>query len=404
MPGHGLRRHRRYWLLVCLALATFAAPPATAAGERPRLDWLQYDPELLKSYEVSAEAGDSARQAVTPTWTAGAAAASKPYRILLLIPIKSVDAYSISVNTILGVFRDHEIPAVFELWFYDKQPAIAGESIAWAEGASIDLIMTVGSLATEYVHSNYRGGRIPVVTSASKDPVLMGQMPDYVSGSGTNIAYTSINVSIDAELAYLGQLIPKLRNIAVIYAQDNKSAVETQVRPLKAAAPQAGIAISEVVVRDESHAVEDIDARLPPVVDLLRQGDPELKHSILLVTGSTSVYDQIQRINSHTGPLPVIATLPDVVRAGEDTAVLSIGVNQSTAVQIAALYAIAILTGEAKVGNLKVGVASPPDIAISFLRARRIGLKIPFGFFESATFIYDYDGRPVRAFGQRLTQ
>ncbi len=385
---------------LCL-LAFLAAPCLAGAAERPRLDWLQYAPEVLQSYKIATDPGDPARQTAAPSW---APAGRRVYRVLLLIPIKSVDAYSISVNTILDVFRDRDVPARFEIWFYDRQEGIAAESLAWAERAPVDLIMSVGSLATEYLHAHYRGGRIPVVTSASKDPVLMGQMPDYTSGSGTNIAYTSINVSIDTELAYLEELIPRLKNIAVIYAQDNKSAVETQVRPLKAEAPSRGLAISEIVVRDEAHAVEDINARLPPAIEALRRSDPALNRSILLVTGSTSVYDQIGLINSHTGLLPVIATLPDVVRPGDDTAVLSIGVNQSTAVQIAALYAIEILLGEAKPGALKVGVASPPDIAISFRRARQIGLKIPFGFFEAATFIYDYNGKPVRAFGQRLTQ
>ncbi len=236
---------------LCL-LAFLAAPCLAGAAERPRLDWLQYAPEVLQSYKIATDPGDPARQTAAPSW---APAGRRVYRVLLLIPIKSVDAYSISVNTILDVFRDRDVPARFEIWFYDRQEGIAAESLAWAERAPVDLIMSVGSLATEYLHAHYRGGRIPVVTSASKDPVLMGQMPDYTSGSGTNIAYTSINVSIDTELAYLEELIPRLKNIAVIYAQDNKSAVETQVRPLKAEAPSRGLAISEIVVRDEAHAV-----------------------------------------------------------------------------------------------------------------------------------------------------
>jgi hypothetical protein len=50
----------------------------------------------------------------------------------------------------------------------------------------------------------------------------------------------------------------------------------------------------------------------------------------------------------------------------------------------------------AKPGDLKVGLVSPPDIAISFLKAREIGLRVPFPFYETASFIYDYDGKPVR--------
>src|SRR5262249_13188336 len=154
------------------------------------------------------------------------------------------------------------------------------ESLAWAEASGVELIVTVGSLATEFVHANYRGHRIPVVTSASKDPVPMGQMPGYDAGSGTNIAYTSINVAIDTEIAYLRRLIPELREVAVIYAANNKSAVETQVRPLQKAAVRYQLMVREIVVRDEQHAVEDIDRYVPAMVGTLRADDPGLRHSV----------------------------------------------------------------------------------------------------------------------------
>jgi hypothetical protein len=46
---------------------------------------------------------------------------------------------------------------------------------------------------------------------------------------------------------------------------------------------------------------------------------------------------------------------------------------------------------------------SPPDIAISFLKAREIGLKVPFPFFENASFVYDYEGRPVRTIASKMS-
>jgi putative ABC transport system substrate-binding protein len=52
-----------------------------------------------------------------------------------------------------------------------------------------------------------------------------------------------------------------------------------------------------------------------------------------------------------------------------------------------------------RAGDLKVGIVSPPDISISFLKAHEIGMRIPFSFFESASFIYDYQGRAVRRVG-----
>ena len=41
-------------------------------------------------------------------------------------------------------------------------------------------------------------------------------------------------------------------------------------------------------------------------------------------------------------------------------------------------------------------MASPPDVAISFRKAREIGMRIPFALFESATRIFDNEGQQVR--------
>ncbi len=98
----------------------------------------------------------------------------------------------------------------------------------------------------------------------------------------------------------------------------------------------------------------------------------------------------------------MLAALPDVVQPGSDSAVLSIGVNQSSAVHLAALYAISVLDGSAEVGALPVGQVSPPDIAINFMKVEETGLTLPFTFFEDATFIYNRAGRTAREFGQRV--
>src|SRR3546814_4265077 len=76
--------------------------------------------------------------------------------------------------------------------------------------------------------------------------------------------------------------------------------------------------------------------------------DPELRRSVLLVTGSTAVYERIALVNQHAGRVPVVSMLPDVVRPGQDSALLSIGVNQSSAVALAAVYAKDVLLGRAE--------------------------------------------------------
>lgn len=76
--------------------------------------------------------------------------------------------------------------------------------------------------------------------------------------------------------------------------------------------------------------------------------------------------------------------------------------NLTSALTLAAVYAVDVVTGAAKPGELPVGTVAPPDLAINFLVAERIGVKVPFSFLESATFVYDLDGRQVVAFGQRV--
>ena len=103
--------------------------------------------------------------------------------------------------------------------------------------------------------------------------------------------------------------------------------------------------------------------------------------------------------NRFSDRVPVVSVVPDVVQAGDDSAVLSIGIGFESNAQIAAAYAMRLLTEEVEAGDLPVGLVSPPDIAINFRRARAIGLKVPFGFFEIASTVYDPQGRLVRQDG-----
>lgn len=395
----GVRRAFRGALLAAaVAVCAAVAGPAEA---RPVLDWLRYDSLALSEYAVDRQTGDSARHDVVPKW-APKAQQDTAKLVMLLIPTRSEIAYSTSVNAILQVFRQHGVPVRFSVWFYDADEAVAREALEWAYARPVDLIMSVGSVATAFLHKHHVGHRIPAVTSASKDPVASGQVADPKAGSGTNIAYTSINVSTDTLVAYLRRLVPGLSTIGVMYSRDNDSAIRTQVMPLQQAAGEHGLTVVDISVAGDASASAELQAALPAGMETMRASDPELRRSVLLVTGSTAVYERIAEVNRYAGRVPVVSMLPDVVRPGPDSALLSIGVNQSSAVALAAVYAKDVLLGRADPGKLPVGTVSPPDLAINFLVAQRIGIAIPFSFFESATFVYDPEGRAVIEFGQRV--
>ena len=177
----------------------------------------------------------------------------------------------------------------------------------------------------------------------------------------------------------------------------NVSAVQTQAEPIAALAKRRGIQVVWGAVQNPATAREELATIVRDAVRTMRKNDPDLSKSLFWVTGSTSVFREMKTINENADRVPVVSVVPEVVKAGDDTAVLAIGISFESNAHLAAIYAANILDGRAKAGDLKVGVVSPPDIAISFRKAREIGLRVPFTFFESASFVYDYDGRAVRA-------
>lgn len=317
--------------------------------------------------------------------------------VLILFPKRS-SAYDTALDKILQLFEEKDIYADITLINFMGETEPGLQAIDYAEKNKTDLIFSMGSGSTKFIVDEYSGGSIPVVSICSKDPVLMGWKADgkYETGTGNNIAYTSLDVSAELHLKYLLELNPDLENIAIMYARNNSSAVTTQALPLAEIAEKNGINCIHVIVEDQANAKEELETLIPAAVSEIKKLDPKMNKSIFWITGSTSVFREITTINLYSEKIPVVSIIPDIVQEGEDSAVLSIGVGFESNAHLASLYGIGILTGEHTAGELPVGVITPPDIAINFLKAREIGLKIPFKFFESANFIYDYTGKLVR--------
>jgi putative ABC transport system substrate-binding protein len=204
---------------------------------------------------------------------------------------------------------------------------------------------------------------------------------------------------IETQMAYVLELKPDLKNIAVLVDRDNVSAMQTQALPIENYARQRGIRAIEVGV-EGNDVREQLRAQVAASVAALRKNDPALEHSVFWITGSTRVFKEIATINAVADRVPVLSAVPEIVKAGDESALLSVGVSFESNAHLAAIYAADILLGRSKAGDLKVGIISPADIVINFRKAREIGLKIPFSFFESASSIYDYEGNSVRVNGK----
>ena len=358
-------------------------------------EWLKTSSETLKIWQVDIDSDNPLKADITSKKSPSGKTLK---RVLILYP-RASSAYDVALARLLDVFNEREVNVKLAVINFQNNPSLGMQAIEFAKNAKVDLIFTMGSESTDFLFARYKNGQIPIVSICSKDPVLLGQMKDYDKGSGTNFAFTSLNMQIDVQLAYLLELKPKLKHIGILVDSKNKSAIQTQSDPIARAARSKGINPIEIVVDDPANAAAELLKKIPVAMEVMRKTDPDLTNSVFWVTGSTSVFKEIASINRVAGNVPVISVVPEVATEGDDSAVLSIGISFDSNAYLAALYGADVLTGKAKAGNLKVGIVSPPDIAINFRKAKQIGLKIPFSFFERAGFIYDYDGRPVRLKG-----
>jgi len=390
--GSGLMRGR------CLLILLLAVAVAPVAAEHSISDWFNLSTVSEASWQLHADPENENLLVISPKIVMGS---GEQRNILVLFP-KASSAYDTAMNTLLGVFFDNQVQAEFTLFNFRNDSNRGLAALDHAESSSCDLVFSMGSQSTRFVYENYSGGQLPVVSVCSKDPVLQGQVRDYEGGSGGNIAYTSLDAPVELQLTYLLRLKKNLSQIAIVYAQDNVSAVETQVKPMVAVAEKRGIQISHVVVEDQSRAGQELSDKMPQAVQKIRQIDPQQQQSVFWITGSTSVFQEIETIDRLAGKIPVLSVVPDIVRADDASAVLSIGVSFENNALKAGLYALEILENNVKPGELEVGLVSPPDIAINFKKAREIGLTVPFSFFESASTLYDYEGQVVRYKGERI--
>ncbi len=385
--------------LLGAAAATVAAPSAFANTPEPQAQpaywpWFKHGESVLKNWTVQQQ-GNPDWVRITPRFSAGP---GQPRKILVLYPRPS-SAYDIAITKILEVFADKTLNIELTVNNFRNDDARGRVALAAAHDEHFDLMMTMGSEATAWLWDRYRGGVLPVLSVCSKDPVVLGQSPGYNKGSGTNFAFTSLNMPIEAQMAYVNELKPRLKNIAILVDSRNISAVETQSKPVIDYLRPRGVRVMELAVQDPANAKAELERMMRDATAQMTRNDPDLTSSIYWVTGSTSVFREIATINAHAGRAAVLSAVPDVVRGGDDSALLSIGISFESNAHVAAVYAADLVRGRAKASELKVGLVSPPDIAINFRKVRDIGMTVPLSFFEAAGTIYDYDGKAVRVDG-----
>ncbi len=377
--------------------ATLAQESASA---EPDLSWVTLKPESLANWHFKLDAADGTRFTLTPKYVDPATTKLKT----VMIPFaKASPPFDATMSKILDVMYQKQVPVSFSFWFFQRKTENLRRAVEFAEANNFDLLAPMGSESTEFLHEIYLNGKLPALSLFTKDPVLIGWMKDFVNGSGTNMAYCSTAVSIPVQMSYLQAVRAEVKHIGVLYASSSTSTMEAQVIPLRAVAAANGINMTEVVVTDDMNPHPEFTAKVPPAVAAMERNDPGFQKSVFYATGTTAVINSIELIAQLAGKVPVVSAWPDLVKEGPGSAVLSIGITYDNVGYLASKYLLDILFDGTKPANMPVGVVAPPDLAISFLKARQVGLKIPYSFFETAGYIYDHRGRAVRLAGHAVT-
>jgi putative tryptophan/tyrosine transport system substrate-binding protein len=374
------------------ASADMGRAAAATADEPSYSDWFKVTPETTQMWSVSGVGDDPYQVRVVRS---DATAAAGPVRKVAVFYPRPSSAYDTAISKILGVFAEKGINAEFTVYNFRTDDAEGVKALKVAKKNGAELIFAMGSESTAWLYANFLDGPIPVISVCSKDPVLLGQTKDYDVGSGTNFAFTSLNMPVEVQMAYVLDFKPNLKNFAILVDSQNVSAVETQAKPIAAVAKQRGIQVLYLDVKNPENAKTELAELVSSAVTTMRKSDPSLDDSLFWITGSTSVFKEIATINSSSDRVPVLSVVPENVKAGNDSAVMSIGISFESNAHLAAIYGADVLAGTRKAGELPVGIVSPPDIAINFRKVREIGLNIPFNFVESASKLYDYDGNEV---------
>ena len=181
--------------------------------------WFRYEVDLSKSWTFAEVAGDPHqvkiyRNELNP--------GDAKKRVFVFYPRPS-SAYDTAITSILNVFEEKGVDVEFTIFNFRKDSDRGKLGLFKASEWGANLIFSMGSESTAWLWDNYRGGDIPVVSVCSKDPVALGQIASYDSGSGTNFAFTSLNMPVEWQMAYIFELRPNLKNLGILVNGKNIS-------------------------------------------------------------------------------------------------------------------------------------------------------------------------------------
>ncbi|MBD3404165.1 hypothetical protein GF420_14840 [candidate division GN15 bacterium] len=187
------------------------------------------------------------------------------------IAIVTSDSLTSTRRTISGarrVISDAHKDASF-VEFSIASPGQEDELAATIREAKPDLILTVGSRATEFTQQYF--SRTPIIFSAVLYPAISGFV-ETLARPGRNITGASLNVSAQTQFMYFREIVPDLKRIGVLYTENTAPLIA----PSKVLAEQEGLELVPIKISDETELPRALDSLVRSVDGIWSVADPRL--------------------------------------------------------------------------------------------------------------------------------
>jgi putative ABC transport system substrate-binding protein len=172
------------------------------------------------------------------------------------VGILTCDSLKSTLRTLHGarkVIKRAHPEAVFHVFLVGDDASANLDIVDSLDKVAADVILTVGSSATEFAKINLEN--VPIVFSAVKYPVLSGFVKS-IARPGGNLTGASLNIPVDLQFKYFKEIVPGLKNIGVLYT-DNTADLIAHAR---AVANNAGLTLVPIPVNDFKELPKALDS------------------------------------------------------------------------------------------------------------------------------------------------
>ena len=195
----------------------------------------------------------------------------------------STDSLTSTARSISGArstIRSQHEAATFHKIYIGTDRASYASGLKSIRGLKPDILITVGSAATQIARDNFED--IPIIFTAVKYPVISGFAAS-VDRPGARITGASLDIPPDIQFRYFRQIIPNLKQIGVLYTSNTAKLIA----PARVIAAEMGLELVAIEItsrRDLPAALDSLSRTTQGLWSVADQNlfDPQSTKYILL--------------------------------------------------------------------------------------------------------------------------